>query len=121
MIQECTNLTSDVSVIQRLIFAARNINPDAPGYWDLVTSFGFKSSPVVPGSKNVQVCMENLHSLDEESFMNDRELKTEPYKFDGYQGHLIGIVFNFQQKQLPNVWGKIIGPCRPSKLSSGVH
>ena len=92
MIQECNSLTSDVTVIKRLIFAARNISSDTPGYWDLVTSYGFKSSHQNASTKDVQVFIENLHSLEEESFINDRELKTEFYHFDGYQGHPIGII-----------------------------
>ena len=87
-----SSLISDVAVVKRLIFAAKNISSDAPGYWDLVASYGFKSSPEIPCTKDVQVFMENLHSLEEESFTNDRELKAELYHFDGYQGHPIGIV-----------------------------
>ena len=39
MIEESSNLTSDVSVLRRLLFAAKNINTSAPGYWDLVKRF----------------------------------------------------------------------------------
>ena len=108
MIQECNSLTSDVTVIKRLIFAARNISSDTPGYWDLVTSYGFKSSHQNACTKDVQVFIENLHSLEEESFINDRELKTELYHFDGYQGHPIGIILISNKSSCEMCGGRLL-------------
>ena len=51
MIEESCNLTSDVSVLRRLVFAVKNINTSTPGYWNLVRRFGFKDSPKKPGAK----------------------------------------------------------------------
>lgn len=92
MIEESSNLTSDVSVLKRLVFAAKNINASAPGYWDLVRRFGFKHSPEKHDSRKVQIFIENLASLDQESFSSDTELLTELYQFEGYHGNPLGII-----------------------------
>ena len=60
MIEESSNLTSDVSVLRRLVFAAKNINTSAPGYWDLVRGFGFKYSPEKPGAKRFKPSLKTL-------------------------------------------------------------
>jgi len=66
MLQEFSGLSSDVSVIRRLTFAARYIDADAPGYLSLVKQFAFKFSAVVPDSRKVQIFLENLVSVEEE-------------------------------------------------------
>ena len=108
MIEESSNLTSDVSVLRRLVFAAKNINTSAPGYWDLVRGFGFKYSPEKPGAKKVQTFIENLALLDQESFFGDRELLAELHQFEGYHGNPLGILLISNKETCRNCAGKLL-------------
>lgn len=108
MIEESSNLTSDVSVLRRLVFAAKNINTSAPGYWDLVRRFGFKYSPEKPDARKVQIFIENLASLDQESFFSDTALYTELYQFEGYHGNPLGILLISSKENCRNCAGKLL-------------
>ena len=108
MIEESSNLTSDVSVLRRLLFAAKNINTSAPGYWDLVKRFGFKYSSEKPDARKVQTFIENLALLDQESFFSDTELHTELYQFEGYHGNPLGILLISSKETCRNCAGKLL-------------
>lgn len=108
MIEESGKLTSDVSVLRRLVFAAKNINTGAPGYWDLVRGFGFKYFPEKPDARKVQIFIENLASLDQESFVSDAELLTELYQFEGYHGNPLGILLISSKEICRNCGGKLL-------------
>ena len=107
MIEESSVLTSDVSILKRLIFAAKNINAAPPGYWNLVRGFGFKYYSEKPNLSNIQTFIENLASLDKESFFSDAELFTELYQFEGYHGHPLGILLISSKDTCRNCAGKL--------------
>ena len=108
MIQECSSLTSDVSVIRRLIFAARNINEDSPECWELVSQFEFNSTSMKPCVRKVQTFVENLGYLEEESFFNDAELQRELHQLEGYQAHLLEIILISSKKHCHKCGGKLL-------------
>jgi len=107
MIEESSNLTADVSVLRRLVFAAKTINTSAPGYWKLVRGFGFKHSSNKADVKKIQIFIENLASLDQESFFSDAELLTELYDFEGYHGNPLGILLISSKDNCRNCAGKL--------------
>ena len=107
MIEESSVLTSDVSVLKRLVFAAKNINTAAPGYWDLVRGFGFKYYSEKPNASKIQTFIENLALSDQESFFSDAELLTELYQFEGNQGHPLGILLISNKDTCQNCAGKL--------------
>jgi len=108
MLEECSSLSSDASVIRRLTFAARFIDRDAPGYWNFVRQFGFKFSAEKPDSRKVQTLLENLALLEEESFAKDSELLTELHQFTGYNGKPLGIVLISKNKKCLKCGGKLL-------------
>lgn len=108
MIEESCNLTSNMSVLRRLVFAAKNINTSAPGYWDLVRRFGFKDCPKKPGAKKVPTFIENLALLDQETFLGDTELLTELHHFEGYHGNPLGILLISSKETCKNCAGKLL-------------
>lgn len=107
MIEESSNFTSDVSVLRRLVFAAKNVNTSAPRYWELVTRFGFKHSPEKSDARKIQVFIENLASLDQESFFSDTELLTELYQLEGYHGNPLGILLISSKDNCRRCAGKL--------------
>lgn len=92
MLQEATELTNDVSVLRRLLFAVTTLNTDTPDYWGFVTNFGFKSSSFKPPCDKVKLALENLKYLDADAFSADTSLLQEMICIKGFKGHPLGIV-----------------------------
>ena len=92
MLQEACSVSTDVSVIRRLSFAAVNLHKDTPMYWELVTRFGFMSSSPFPSIEKVKVLLENVEYLDKDAFDSDCHLLRELHNLEGFQGHQLGIV-----------------------------
>ena len=76
MLQEASAISSDVSVLRRLFFAAVTLHRDTPRYWEIVASFGFlKSSGCeIPSSEKIKVLLENAKYLDEDAFDTNSNL-----------------------------------------------
>ena len=91
MLQEACNLFSDASVLRRLTFAAATLPKDTPGFWEIVTHFGFSSSSKASWEK-VKTYLENLQYLDEDSLNTDHMLMKELMECEGFLGHPIGVV-----------------------------
>ena len=108
MLQEFSALTSDISVIRRLTFAAKNIDRDVPEYWSLVKQFGFKFSLVIPDSRKVQTFVENLASMEEDSFAKDEELLKELHQLAGYNGKPLGILLISKRQTCKKCGGKLL-------------
>jgi len=108
MLEECSSLSSDVSVIRRLVFAARHIDRETPGYWNLVRQFGFKVSAMKPDTRKVQTVLENLAAIEEESFAKDTELLTELHQLTGYNGNPLGIILISKNKICQACGGKLL-------------
>ena len=83
MLQEACDLFSDASVLRRLTFAAAKLPKDTPGFWEIVTNFGFNSSSKVSWEK-VKIYLENLECLDEDTFKTDHTLMKELMECDGF-------------------------------------
>lgn len=92
MLQEVVSVCSDPSVVRRLTFAAATLPVDTPGYWEVVTKFGFKSLATVPSTGEVQVLLENIKFLDHGTFDADSSLQKELIEQEGFEGHPLGIV-----------------------------
>ena len=101
-------MTTDVSVLRRLVFAAKNISTSAPGYWEFVRRFGFKNSPEKPGVRKVQTFIENLALLDQESLSGHTELLNELHQFEGYHGNPLGILLISSKETCRNCAGKLL-------------
>jgi len=105
MLKECSSLSSDVSVIRRLVFAARHIDRETPKFWNLVKEFGFKTCSVKPDTRKVQTFLENLSEIEEESFA---KLLTELHQLTGYNDKLLGIILISKNKMCEACRGKLL-------------
>ena len=92
MLQEISSICSDLSVVRRLSFAVATLPRDTPGYWEVVTKFGYRSCSTVPTTAKVQLMLENVDFLDHGAFDPDRSLQKELAEQDGFEGHPLGIV-----------------------------
>lgn len=94
MLQEASEIISDVSVLRRLTFAAATLHRDTPKYWELVSSFGFlySSGSAIPSSDKVKVLLENVKYLDEDAFNSDSHLMGELIQHEGFNGKSLGVV-----------------------------
>ena len=92
MLQEACSLCTDVTSLGRLQFASVNLNKDTPGYWEIVTKFGFRSASAIPSCEKVKLLCENIGYVEDEAFVSKEELKRELLSFEGFQGHPLGIV-----------------------------
>ena len=92
MLQEACDFTTEHSVLRRLSFAAASLPEDTPGYWEFVSSFGFRHSTDKINIEKVRLYLENTKCLDANSFCDDYSLRKELITHEGFQGHSIGIV-----------------------------
>ncbi len=93
MLQEASSLCTDVSVLRKLSFAAVTLHRDTPRYWELVTSFGFKSSASAsPSSDKVKLLLDNVKYLEEDAFDTDSHLLKDLMQHEGFQGKPLGVV-----------------------------
>ena len=92
MLQEASSICKDPSVFRRLTFAAKSLHTEIPGYWEIVTKFGFKLAAECECSAKVKLLLENTQFLDEKAFDSDPILLKELSDQDGFEGHPLGIV-----------------------------
>lgn len=108
MLQEVSDISSDVSVFRRLSFAAISLQKDVPKYWELVGKFGFKSPPENLIIEKIKVFFENVEYIDSKALLSDRDLQRELLEFEGFQGHPLGVVLVSAKQNCELYGGKLL-------------
>ena len=109
MLQEASNLCSNISVLRRLTFAATAIPKDTPRYWELVTEFGFQECSISSHlSDKVRILLENTTYLEEHAFDKDNELFKELAQMKAFQKHQLGIVLISSNSTCINCGGNLL-------------
>ena len=90
MWQDIDSVVPNVSILRRLLFAARHVSKECPNYWNIVADFAF--GPCT-SKQDVRLLIENLDFLDDKAFQTDKELMKELHTSQGYQHQPLGIVF----------------------------
>lgn len=79
MLETIAKYIQDVSVLRRLLFAAKFLPPDIPHFWGLVVEFATvgktSASSITP--EQARVFVENLECLNAKAFDTDQDLFKE--------------------------------------------
>lgn len=85
-------MEEEVSVLKRILLAATEIPRETPSFWDIITSFGYKSASGKPSSEKVRVLVENIQVLDSEALKSEKSLKNELINHKGFLDNPLGLV-----------------------------
>lgn len=92
MWQEIGKVTSEVSVLRRLLFGAVHIPDSTPNRWDIISDFAFQHSTRKCASTDVKLLLENVEFLDREAFATDTVLASELLSVKRPNGEPLGVV-----------------------------
>ena len=69
MLRQCSGLTSSLSVIRRLVFAATTLPKETPKLWEIVTAFAKKDTLTESGltPEKARTLFENLQYMEADS------------------------------------------------------
>lgn len=120
MLSQCSSLTSSVSVVRRLVFAATNLPKDTPKLWEIVASFAKKGAASTVDDltpEKAKTLFENIKYMEADALHPDDQLLSELYATVGPKGVSLGIVL-ISSSRLCKLCGSplLVKADRPSRV-----
>ena len=105
MLRQCCNLTSNISVVRRLLLAANTLPKETPNRWEIVASFAIKDAAQesVLTPEKAKILFENLEYMEKDALLPDDQLLSELHTFVGPKG-VSWYCSNFCSSNLQAVW-----------------
>lgn len=120
MLRQCCNLTSNISVVRRLLLAANTLPKETPNRWEIVASFAIKDAAQesVLTPEKAKILFENLEYMEKDALLPDDQLLSELHTFVGPKGVSLGIVL-ISARQTCKLCGSslIVKTDRPSRVT----
>ncbi len=94
MLKASLEISNNLSVIRRLVFASAVLPSDCPKYWEIVSSFAtdqVKSHPILTAAR-AKTFIENLQFIEPNTFTFDQQLHLHLQSYTAHLGKPIGLV-----------------------------
>ena len=118
MLQEISQLTSDVSVLWRLLIAAVHISDSTPNRWDIISNFAFEHSAQKCSTRDVKLLLDNVEFLDKKAFATDTALMAGLISLKRSGGEPLGVVLISDNTACKQCDGKLLVRAdRPSRVT----
>ena len=101
-------ITPQVSVLRRLLFASSYLPSSCPNYWEIISQFATEGSSYFLDPATAKLLMENVQILNSRAFVQDRELEHEIIAMKDSTHQPVGVILISPKSVCLQCGGKLL-------------